>query len=98
VVPFRFLDGFKVGCPGGPRGGQERGVVAVLLRGAERRIIGSSEDRQEVRPPGLRPVRHPLKRSVHGELGCYPVKVGLKPYVQRPGGWDWGRRRNNRGF
>ena len=73
MVPFRLLDGLKVGGPGGPRGGQERGVVAVTLRGAERRIIGSSEDRQEVRPPRLGPVRHPLQRSVHGELGCYPV-------------------------
>jgi len=40
VVPLRFLDGLKVGGPGGPRGGQEGGVVAFTLRGVERRRDG----------------------------------------------------------
>ena len=66
-------DGLKVSGPGSSRGGQKRGVVAVALRGAECRVVGPSEDRQEVRPPGFGAVCHPLQRGVHGELGRNPV-------------------------
>jgi len=96
VVPFGFLNCFEVGCPSSSCRGKESRIKPACLRGAEGAIVSSSELREEVGPPGLRPEGNPFYRGVEGQLGRYPVQVCFEPDVLRPGGRDGRGRRDTR--
>jgi len=69
VISFRLLDGLKIGRPRRPCGSEEGAIKRIALQGAEHGAVGLPKHRQELRPPGLGPVGHPLHRGVQRELG-----------------------------